>query len=261
MSPTSSPSLQDCAVALRALGGCLDLGADPQAWTAHLASCVKDLVRARIVVATQMTGLDKTAKFATLCGTKVGWEDAGTDHEKWAAYVRSVPLSRKPEFPRLAAIAQQGSVARSDIWNDQQWDRSEVYQDGHRPAGVDDWMISVIRFGPVASTLYCHRAVGDKPFSQRDRKLLELVHFELRPRLGTRLMLANRPTADQLSPRRREVLNLLLAGMTEKEIAQDLHRSPATVHEHILAIYQHFGVRSRGELMAHFVGAGTPVAV
>lgn len=46
------------------------------------------------------------------------------------------------------------------------------------------------------------------------------------------------------------VLQLALTGMTEKEIANRLHRSHHTVNSHLRAIYRHYNVSSRAELLA-----------
>ena len=56
-----------------------------------------------------------------------------------------------------------------------------------------------------------------------------------------------------LPPRAREVLDLLLQGLSEKEIAARLGLRPSTVHDHVKRLYAHFGVGSRAELMAYFL--------
>ena len=61
-------------------------------------------------------------------------------------------------------------------------------------------------------------------------------------------------TAD-LTPRQQQVLDSLLRGLGNKEIAFALHISPHTVHNHVKAVYQDFGVSSRGELLARCLGA------
>jgi hypothetical protein len=53
----------------------------------------------------------------------------------------------------------------------------------------------------------------------------------------------------------REVLEQLKTGCSEKEIAHAMRRSPHTVHSHVKTIYRHFGVSSRSELLALWVGA------
>lgn len=59
--------------------------------------------------------------------------------------------------------------------------------------------------------------------------------------------------ANELSPRQREVLTLLLRGLAVKEIAGELDLSQHTVNEHVKALHRHFNVSSRGELLALFV--------
>lgn len=49
------------------------------------------------------------------------------------------------------------------------------------------------------------------------------------------------------------VLRALLTGKSEKEVAELLFISPHTVHTHVRAIYQYYGVNSRASLMAHFI--------
>ncbi len=57
----------------------------------------------------------------------------------------------------------------------------------------------------------------------------------------------------QLSEAQRRVLDLLLTGRAEKEVAARLEVSPHTVHNHVKEIYRKMGVNSRPELLALFV--------
>lgn len=59
--------------------------------------------------------------------------------------------------------------------------------------------------------------------------------------------------ADHLTPRQREVLRHLLRGSSAKQIASSLNISQHTVNEYVKSLHQHFGVSSRGELLAMFV--------
>jgi DNA-binding CsgD family transcriptional regulator len=59
--------------------------------------------------------------------------------------------------------------------------------------------------------------------------------------------------ADPLSPRLRQTLRLLLAGESEKQVAQRLALSPHTVHVYVKKLYKLYGVSSRGELLAKWV--------
>jgi DNA-binding CsgD family transcriptional regulator len=58
----------------------------------------------------------------------------------------------------------------------------------------------------------------------------------------------------QLSPREREVIMLLLSGRTEKEAAASLGLSPGTVRTHVVHAYEKLGVKRRSELSARVLG-------
>ena len=53
-----------------------------------------------------------------------------------------------------------------------------------------------------------------------------------------------------LSPREGDVLRLLAAGKTNKEIADVLVLSPGTVQSHTIHIYQKLGVKGRADAIA-----------
>ena len=54
-------------------------------------------------------------------------------------------------------------------------------------------------------------------------------------------------TATALSPREREVLDLIAGGSTNREIAAALHLSPHTIKEHTSSLYRKLGARNRAE--------------
>ena len=57
----------------------------------------------------------------------------------------------------------------------------------------------------------------------------------------------------QLSEAQRRVLDYLLTGLQQKEVASKLDISPNTVHSHVTVIYRTLGVSSRAELLALFI--------
>lgn len=65
-------------------------------------------------------------------------------------------------------------------------------------------------------------------------------------------------TAAELSKAERRVLDELLIGLGEKEVANKLLLSQYTVHDHIKAIYRKLQVTSRPELLALFVRKTQP---
>jgi DNA-binding NarL/FixJ family response regulator len=62
----------------------------------------------------------------------------------------------------------------------------------------------------------------------------------------------------KLSRRQRQTLQFLLEGDLEKQVAAKLGVSRHTVHVYVKALYKHFGVNSRGELLAKCLSRPTP---
>ena len=57
-----------------------------------------------------------------------------------------------------------------------------------------------------------------------------------------------------ISPREQTVLEQLILGKSVKQIADDLGRSPHTVHDHVKALHRKLNASSRGELVARALG-------
>jgi DNA-binding CsgD family transcriptional regulator len=62
-----------------------------------------------------------------------------------------------------------------------------------------------------------------------------------------------------LSPAQKKVLDRMLTGLSEKEVAAILEISHHTVHNHVREIYSRLGVNSRAELMAKLLTKENPV--
>ena len=62
--------------------------------------------------------------------------------------------------------------------------------------------------------------------------------------------------ATALSPREREVLDLIARGATNREIAAALHLSPHTIHEHTSTLYRKLGARNRADAVQRANRAG-----
>ena len=103
------------------------------------------------------------------------------------------------------------------------------------------------------SCLALGRARGDRDFSSRERRLMNFFHAELGALIGRSLVSACEPGPDGLSPRLRQTLACLLEGDSEKQVAARLRLSVPTIHQYVGALYRHFGVGSRGQLLAHFI--------
>ena len=72
----------------------------------------------------------------------------------------------------------------------------------------------------------------------------------LSPMVADRLMTRLRTPRTSLTPRELEVLKLVAAGASNRQIGQDLMLSEATVKSHLVHIYDKLGVRSRTSAVA-----------
>ena len=84
--------------------------------------------------------------------------------------------------------------------------------------------------------------------------MLDVFHREMAWLYRNELPAASTDPAG-LPPRQRQILRLLLAGLGEKQIAGRLAVSQNTVHHHVKALYKHFHVSTRSELLARWVKA------
>ena len=99
------------------------------------------------------------------------------------------------------------------------------------------------RMSPAAA-----RAAGASGFVSKDWDAREVARAVRMVGVG---MTVFEPTSEQpapmLSEREREVLDLIAAGSTNREIAEQLFLSPHTVKEHTSAVYRKLQARNRAE--------------
>lgn len=157
-------------------------------------------------------------------------------------------IVRDNERSPLYWISETAAAAGIDV---QRW-RTEHLQ----PAGLEDvWGATTYvdngSFLTVIIPLHCG---GQRPTTE------QIEFIQTLPPVLAPILMSSKPTArawgleeshaDGLSEAQSRVLTLALSGLTEKEIAHRIHRSPHTVNSHLRAIYRHYRVSSRGELLA-----------
>lgn len=135
------------------------------------------------------------------------------------------------------------------------WRRCQLFQKTLEPMGYDDAIYAFWTTDPqrmIGTGVY--HPVDAPPIDDKQIQLVSLMHRAIAPIIH-REMFSEHPVlaAHALTERQGEVLQLLLTGDSEAQIARELHRSVHTVHTHIKQIYHHFNVSSRGELMAQFI--------
>jgi DNA-binding CsgD family transcriptional regulator len=147
----------------------------------------------------------------------------------------------------------------SDFYSRAQLRRLDFYVEVWRPLGVDDCLRMWLPAPPQhARVIFLER--GGRPFSNRDRTLLELLKPHLvRFRVNAEFRRgANGATG--LTEREAEVLGWVGNGKTNDEIAAVLHVSPHTVRKHLENIFGKLGVHTRTAATARWSALGTTAA-
>ncbi|MDT8989427.1 response regulator [Curvibacter sp. APW13] len=133
--------------------------------------------------------------------------------------------------------------------------------------GVDQPVVMLTGHGTVEM---CRRAfkAGAAEFLEKpvdDELLLETLQNAVRQHVRTRVQhQADRQARSlytQLSEREREVLGLIVEGLTNKEIGRALDLSPRTVETHRANLFAKLQTDSLAQLVRHYaalVAAGTP---
>src|SRR5262245_3715246 len=244
--------VQDVRDAYRLIGDCRDLESDPALWHARMLEGMR-----RLIGAPAATGGEGRRVRPTLEAMPAF--DAGLDartRELFIRYRRELKPFGNPVL-RVLLYGPDRLVTRTrrQIVSDTEWYRSVVFNEYRRPGKIDHQLTSIYWTSDdgAHSAITVLRALGERDFSPREQRLLNFFHAELGPLIGRALVSAPEPSPVKLSPRLRQTLAYLLEGDSEKHVASHLGLSQATTHEYVTALYRHFGVQSRAQLMAHSI--------
>lgn len=260
MSKSGRPGLGDVRRALRVVGECRDLGHDPAAWWPHAFEGVGKLLGARGATGGGVTWVrpDGVVRYAHPVVTGFSAAEVAV----FARFVRERDPAGDPALGPLGRIPGQFVTrTRRQLVGDPAWYGSVSFNEYRKPAGADHCLYSL--FGRPAADRYSliglHRPVGDRPFGGRERRLLHLFHAELGRLIGPVLVSPDDPLSPtRLPPRVRQVLSCLLDGDSEKQVAVRLGLSGPTVHQYVTALYRHYAVASRAELLARVLRRARP---
>ena len=175
----------------------------------------------------------------------------------WAG--RSLEVHGEPpehaEMRRRLLLGQPFTVSRTDCVDDVTW-RAKPNADTLDELGFDEVLYSWVPLAEAGGSYLLSGCVllrrpGRGAFGGGEARLAHLVFGEAQPlhTHGLHAELADELAA--LSPRTRQVLALIVDGLSNKQVAQRLNLSPYTVGDHLKAIHRHFGVSSRAELLRH----------
>ena len=251
MSQSQRLRLRDVQAAYRLVGECRELGADVRAWMRHFNESMPRLAGGQLSLF--MERVQPTRRPLIVADT--GWA-ISSDRDYMLRFLAADNLN-SPIFKRLldVSFAHQGCVQRHQVLTDREWYGCAIYADYMTPTRLDPFL-QAVQPAPAGDTfhyLFVQRPRGGRPFPQRAADLAWLCLRELARSSGAHLARARDPGIGCLSLRLRQVLRCLLEGDSERQVARRLALSWETVHQYVKALYRHFRVSSRAELLSYFL--------
>jgi DNA-binding CsgD family transcriptional regulator len=243
--------VQDVRDAYRLIGQCRDLGGDPALWQRRMLEGACRLFGVPVAAGGEGRWIRPHHAVEVFSAFDAGLDSRG--RELYMAYHRDLGPRGDPIFRALQQVpGRLVTRARRQLVSDATWYRSAAWE-YHRPIGIDEQLTSVYQVSEdgAISVIALHRAAREHGFSPREQRLMTFFHEELGRLIGQALVSATEPSPDKLSPRLRQTLACLLEGDSEKQVAGRLELSQATTHQYVTALYRHFGVQSRAQLLAH----------
>lgn len=258
MGKTRELRLVDVRAILRIVGELRERADDARLWTSHLLNELSAFlgVTAALAIELNLAGLPHrfdAVGVADLClGNLEPWE-------KSRAYFVSAPRAADPlHGPIMRRIGRNFTCRRPEMIGQGEWHRSSTYQELSRPVGIDSWILSSV-VQPDRGwrhILYVHRDGGDAEFSDRDGRIVRLIHEELQRLWQEEAAWQQADAKEQLPRRWRQTMELLSAGLSEKQVAFRLGLSRHTVHNYVKALHKRLNVGSRAELVAARMARG-----
>jgi DNA-binding CsgD family transcriptional regulator len=248
--------LRDVRSAFRLVGECRELGADSRVWRTHAHTRLCELLGCRVSIGGEVLDLWNDAPRLPRQVIDLGWEN-DQEQAMWGSYMVE-RFKAGPVFHAMQEMTgHQRTCWRGQVVDDQDWYRSIDYNEYLRHSRIDHALLSYYTLpedpAQLTDAISLHRDLGDKGFSLRDVRMLRLFHAEVGLLIGPSLATASEPSASELAPRARQVLDCLLEGDSEKQVARRLGISGETVHHYTKIIYRHFRVQTRAELIARWL--------
>lgn len=263
----------DVRAMLRLMAELAEAPPDPAARSRHLMDGLCRLVGARAGTDVISRRINNGPKKGEVCSGLVVAGLTGDELSQLVDFFQEMDLG-DPVAQWVYAQAEAGAThtrTRRQIVDDRTWRESGHYYEVRKPCGIFEPLIHCCPAGDGRNvrTISLHRDDPDKPFSERDAALVRLFMAEAMrlltpapPAVASQPQPADTPPVSdvtmldaiqRLSPRQRDVLDGLLAGLTIKQIAFRLGLSHHTVGDYVKQIYSRLGVGSRNELTARFV--------
>ena len=161
----------------------------------------------------------------------------------WDLFLPTLSCSYTEQIPRRRTEV----TMTDDFCSTRQWHSTAMYTDWIRPGGGDKSLIMPLPGPPGVARRLVFFGEPGQSFSDKQRSAATL----LQPHIADALRLqARRAATRSLTPRQRELLQLVAAGHANRAIARQLGLSPGTVRKHLENTFARLGVASRTEAIA-----------
>ncbi len=241
------------------IGECRELWDNPPAWRLHLLRGLTAMTGLAVGHYAEVDATSFGGPVRFFAAVDYGWRDeAARDYYiRYTADITSACTAPMPGIDILAQrLAESGRAIayRSELCSDSQWYGCAAVNEYRRPAFNNDYVLSFVRGkNNLCTHIGVHQDTSQRAPTLHAKRLVSLVHEQIAPMVGTVLATEREHSREGLSSRLQQVLDQLLQGDSEKQIARDLNLSRPTVHEYIGKIYRHFAVNSHAELLAYFL--------
>ena len=260
----SDMTLDDVSAVIRLVREVCDRWDEPAVWREHLLHGACRLLNGNVgmMIADQASREDRFVRptavgLVGVPGPMRAFADSAVGRFRRLGYDEASSTLLPGLTTLYGHMVRQGwvTVSRGELSDDSSYHAGAFYQDFQRHIDCDDFVVSIrivdVPRRPEGITI--DRPHGAPRFGPREVTLLKLLHDEVAPLIGVRLTTEAHLSRTGLSKRLNETLSLLLDGRSEKEVARSLGLGVRTVHEYVTALYKHFRVSSRAELLAYFV--------
>lgn len=135
------------------------------------------------------------------------------------------------------------------------WFDAPFYRERYEAVGICDAAFVAFPLNPDCEShfgVYSREPIGEATIAALAYALRGIKWFHRQLMLSHGLLLASTP----LTPTEQRVLQLLLTSASEKRIAHQLGLADSTTHQHVVAIFRKFSVRSRAALMSLWLSPG-----
>ena len=185
-----------------------------------------------------------------LCGGLTAWQLAGFIK---ASSDTVDPLPVNEGMVQLLSEGKHFTRDRQDMVDDDSWYGHRAVRNLLIKRGIEHILYTIM---PTDHHTYAGVGFmgrrGTPPFTKKERRIVHIVTSEVRWLTDYAVSSPSSHKVQQLSPRLRTVLSLLLDAFSCDQIADMLRLSPFTVREYMSDIYRHFSVQGHIELIHAF---------